>query len=185
LCTFEIALPPLRERTDDIPLLANFFASQVGDGRAVLAESTLAELRRRPWFGNVRELRKAVEHALVLARRGHVLPAHLPPPLPAFGPTAAGTQIVDGPELARAASKLAHELLADPKLAGAVYDRFLAEVEPSLLTTAMNQAGNQCAPAARALGLHRTTLRRKLDQYGIADSTDGGAEQQVGEGRLD
>jgi two-component system, NtrC family, nitrogen regulation response regulator GlnG len=62
-------------------------------------------------------------------------------------------------------------LLANPEIAGDVYDRFLQEVEPPLLAAAMGQSGNRCAPAARALGLHRTTLKRKLDQYGIDEAT--------------
>jgi DNA-binding protein Fis len=51
-----------------------------------------------------------------------------------------------------------------------VYERFLEEVEPPLFATALLKNGNRCAPAARALGLHRTTLKRKLDQYGIDDA---------------
>ena len=82
LCTFEIALPPLRDRRDDIALLAQHFASQFAGQPVAFAEETLAELERRPWYGNVRELRSAIEHALVLARRGVVMPEHLPPPLP-------------------------------------------------------------------------------------------------------
>lgn len=169
LCTFEITLPPLRDRPQDIPLLANFFAGQFGDGRAVLAQETIDELLRRPWFGNVRELRKAVEHALVLARSGTVLPGHLPPPLPAFQ-IAGNTTTAEG-RLKDAVTELAQALLKDPELNGDVYDRFLQAVEKPLLTTALSQAGNQCAPAARVLGLHRTTLKRKLDQHGIAEGS--------------
>jgi two-component system nitrogen regulation response regulator GlnG len=169
LCTFEITLPPLRDRPQDIPLLANYFAGQFGDGRAVLAQETIDELLRRPWFGNVRELRKAVEHALVLARSGTVLPSHLPPPAPAFQ-TAGNPSTAEG-RLREAITELAQTLLKDPELNGDVYDRFLQAVEKPLLATALSQAGNQCAPAARVLGLHRTTLKRKLDQHGIAENS--------------
>lgn len=168
LCTFEIALPPLRERPQDIPLLANYFAAQFGDGRAVLAQETLDELLCRPWYGNVRELRKAVEHALVLARSGTVLPVHLPAPLPSFQSTSASST-TEG-RLNEAVTELAQSLLKDPQLNGDVYDKFLQVVEKPLLATALSQSGNQCAPAARVLGLHRTTLKRKLDQHGIAET---------------
>lgn len=168
LCTFEIALPPLRERIQDIPLLANYFAAQFGDGRAVLAQETLDELLCRPWYGNVRELRKAVEHALVLARSGTVLPIHLPTPLPSFQSTNASST-TEG-RLNEAVTELAQSLLKDPQLNGDVYDKFLQVVEKPLLATALSQSGNQCAPAARVLGLHRTTLKRKLDQHGIAET---------------
>lgn len=168
LCTFEITLPPLRERSQDIPLLANYFAAQFSEGRALLAQETHDELLRRPWYGNVRELRKAVEHSLVLARSGTVLPNHLPLPLPAFQNNG-GQSTAEG-RLKEAVTELAQSLLKNPELNGDVYDKFLQAVEKPLLATALSQSGNQCAPAARVLGLHRTTLKRKLDQHGIAES---------------
>jgi DNA-binding NtrC family response regulator len=65
--------------------------------------------------------------------------------------------------------RIARQLAADPGAAGAVYDRFLQRVEPPLLTTIMDECGQRCAPAARILGLHRTTLKKKLDQYEIQE----------------
>jgi two-component system nitrogen regulation response regulator GlnG len=169
LCTFGIRVPPLRERRADIPLLAKYFARQFA-ADATFVQATLDELELRPWYGNVRELRNAVEHALVVARRGLIFPEHLPAPLPALGaPAAPGSE--DGP-LARAIQNHTQRLLHDPEAAGTVYERFLAEVEPPLLATVMNEFGHQCAPAARAMGLHRTTLKRKLDQYGISEQGD-------------
>lgn len=174
LCAFEIALPPLRERREDISLLAHHFATSFGVQDAVLTGETLAELESRPWYGNVRELRNAVEHALVMARRGAVLPNHLPPPLPNLWD---GTHVAPGESaeaLSGAVSQLARHLLSNPEMAGEVYDRFLQQVEPPLLATAMTRSGHRCAPAARALGLHRTTLKKKLDQYGIEESVSDG-----------
>jgi two-component system nitrogen regulation response regulator GlnG len=166
LCTFEIALPPLRERRADVALLARHFVERFGAHASVLAEETLAELQRRPWYGNVSELRHAIEHALVVAQRGAVLPNHLPESLPRFdSPPTAVT--VGSPALDEAVAALANSLLDNSTTPGDVYERFLNHVEPPLLATALNRNGNRCAPAARALGLHRTTLKRKLDQYGI------------------
>jgi DNA-binding protein Fis len=71
--------------------------------------------------------------------------------------------------LNQAVAALANSLLEDPANEGDVYERFLEEVEPPLLAAALTQSGNQCAAAARALGLHRTTLKRKLDQYGLSE----------------
>jgi two-component system nitrogen regulation response regulator GlnG len=169
LCTFNIVLPPLRERREDIRLLATHFAAQMSQGRAVLVEETLAELEQRPWYGNVRELRKAVEHAIVLARTGAVVPTHLPTPLQSFGADRDQERRGAPTAIADAAAALAHELLDNPNSAGSVYEEFLHEVEPPLLAAALSQSGNQCAAAARALGLHRTTLKRKLDQYGLSE----------------
>ncbi len=174
LCTFEITLPPLRERRADIPLLARFFAAQFGAHGAVLANETLAELERRPWYGNVRELRNAVEHALVVARSGAVLPQHLPEALPRLASALGAPSADRAPALNEAVAALAQTLLDDGGNRGDVYERFLHEVEPPLLATALNRNGNRCAPAARALGLHRTTLKRKLDQYGIDEASGGG-----------
>jgi two-component system nitrogen regulation response regulator GlnG len=169
LCTFEISLPPLRQRHEDFALLARHFAAQFSGGATVLDDATVAELLDRPWFGNVRELRNAIEHAVVLARTGAVLPAHLPAPLPRLEALAADEEPPRA-ELGGVVDALARTLLANPHLAGDVYERFLQEVEPPLLAAAMSHCGNRCAPAARALGLHRTTLKRKLDQYGIDEA---------------
>jgi two-component system nitrogen regulation response regulator GlnG len=168
LCTFEISLPPLRERRDDIPLLAHHFASQFAHQPVVFADETLAELQSRPWYGNVRELRNAIEHALVVARRGAVMPEHLPPALTSPWPPSF-TSVTKRSELADVLSQMARRLAADPGAAGTVYDRFLQQVEPPLLATIMNECGQRCAPAARILGLHRTTLKKKLDQYDIQE----------------
>lgn len=175
LCTFEIELPPLRNRPDDITLLAHHFASQFGSESAALAEETIAELHRRPWFGNVRELRTAIEHALVLARRGVVMPEHLPPALPnLWQPGGAAAAAMPEGELMDALSRIARDLAADPEIAGTVYDRFLQQVEPPLLTAVMDSCGKRFAPAARVLGLHRTTLKKKLTQYEMEDvATEG------------
>jgi two-component system nitrogen regulation response regulator GlnG len=169
LCTFEISLPPLRERREDIGQLARHFAAQFGGRSTALAAETVAELNDRPWYGNVRELKNAIEHALVIARTGAVLPAHLPPPLPMFD-VAAPAEHAPAANLSGVVGELAKSLLANPEITGGVYDRFLQEVEPPLLAAAMGQSGHRCAPAARALGLHRTTLKRKLDQYGIGNA---------------
>lgn len=166
LCTFEIDLPPLRNRPEDISLLAQHFATQIGSESAALAEETILELQQRPWYGNVRELRNAIEHALVLARRGVVMPEHLPPPLPNLWQSG-GEPAPHGEELADALSRIARDMAANPDLAGTVYDRFLQQVEPPLLTAVMDSCGKRFAPAARVLGLHRTTLKKKLTQYEI------------------
>ncbi len=170
LCTFDIRMPSLRERADDIPLLARHFARQF-DPDATFAGATLRELKSRPWYGNVRELRNAVEHALVMARSGQIFPEHLPAPLPLLAGPAHGGPGGARP-LAHAVEDRIQRLLHDPEAAGTVYERFLEEVEPPLLTTVMDAFDHQCAPAARAMGLHRTTLKRKLDQYGISSQAE-------------
>jgi two-component system, NtrC family, nitrogen regulation response regulator GlnG len=174
LCTFEIDLPPLRDRPEDITLLAQHFAAQFGSEGTALAEETISELHRRPWYGNVRELRNAIEHALVLARRGLVMPEHLPPPLPNLWKAAVASSTQPEEELADALSRVARQLASNPDLAGTVYDKFLQQVEPPLLATVMDTCGKQFAPAARVLGLHRTTLKKKLTQYEVEEAEADG-----------
>lgn len=171
LCAFEIPMPPLRDRREDVALLANHFASELSGGRAMLTDATIAALNSRPWHGNVRELHKAVEHALVLARTGSVLPSHLPPEMPSLAGTISGAAPHGDQSLEQAVSTLARHMLTTDAADGSVYESILQRVERPLLTVAMQLANDSCSAASRALGLHRTTLRKKLDELGL-DRTD-------------
>ena len=86
LITFEIELPPLRDRRGDLPELVRHFlellAAKNGLARPSISAEGLAELERRPWYGNVRELRNALEHAMILAPGGQIGLEHLPPATP-------------------------------------------------------------------------------------------------------
>lgn len=166
LVAFEIEMPPLRDRQDDVRVLAEHFLAQVaaGSGHAppVLSAAAIEELQRMPWYGNVRELRNSVEHAVVLARSGAIMPEHLPPPAPA-SMTAASIQ---GDALPRLIRQWAEQQL-ETGTVDDLYERLLRIVEPPLLKATMARFHGQCAPAARHLGLHRTTLRKKLEQHGL------------------
>ncbi len=166
ISAFEIVIPALRQRIEDIPLLASFFAVQVGDGSLSLAQSTLTDMKQRNWSGNVRELRNAIEHASVVARTGIILPEHLPAEQASCEPEPP-TLPTSNPSLAAALNHRANELLDDPTAVGIVYETLLKEAEAPLLSNAMERFDNECAPAARALGLHRTTLKKKLKQHNI------------------
>ena len=160
LAVFEIRLPPLRARTEDIRCLAvHFLALLEGAGRnAVFAEDALEELCRRAWPGNVRELRNAVEHAALLARGGPILPEHLPP---RAGPRLARTGDVAA-ELKRAVNDWVVERLSGPEAPADLYQRFLAETESILFNAALEHTGNNRLAAANLLGIHRATLRKKM-----------------------
>jgi two-component system nitrogen regulation response regulator GlnG len=174
LITFEIELPPLRERRGDVADLARHFldllAAKNGLARPSLSAEGLAELERRPWYGNVRELRNALEHAMVLAPGGQIGPEHLPPATPpSFGPAAASES-----SLAALLRQWAEAQLRSPDEAADLYDRLLKLVEPPVLRTVVEHFHGQCAAAARRLGLHRTTLRKKLDELGLPDDDGAG-----------
>lgn len=172
LSVVQIELPPLRERPDDIPLLAQFFLQRLGEpsSRKQLSPAALCELSARSWPGNVRELRNAIEHAAIMSRGEVIDVSHLP--------SKHGTS----PEFARGDEHLQRELVrwVSERLAmanseqadGDLFERFLATVEPPLLQTAFEHFSRNRAATARVLGLHRATLRQKLKHYGIDVSDD-------------
>jgi DNA-binding NtrC family response regulator len=167
LITFEIEIPPLRQRRDDVAELASHFLDMLSakneQPRPVISAEALADLQRREWFGNVRELRNATEHAMILARGGIIAPEHLPPPMvpaPASNPSPADAIV----SLVRQWAELQ---LQDPAVAEDLYERFLKFVEPPLLQAALEHCGGQYLAAARRLGIHRATLRKKLDELAV------------------
>jgi two-component system nitrogen regulation response regulator GlnG len=167
LITFEIELPPLRQRREDIGPLAEHFLDLLADRnpgpRPSISAEGLAELRRREWFGNVRELRNAVEHAMILARGRIIAPQHLPPPVLPGGLGQGGQEEA----IAMLIRTWAQAQLESNDEVQDLYERFLRLVEPPLLKAAVQHAGGQCLAASRRLGLHRTTLKKKLDELGI------------------
>jgi DNA-binding NtrC family response regulator len=144
LNVIQVVLPPLRDRREDIPALAeHFLARSAGKlGRALrLLPETLERLLRYPWPGNVRELENALERAAILARSDAVEPDDLPPHV------SAGLQL--GPS---------------PALPGQVS---LADAERVHILQTLERFGRNHSGAAEALGIGRTTLWRKLKEYGI------------------
>jgi two-component system, NtrC family, response regulator HydG len=144
LNVIEVVLPPLRERREDLPALAEYFASRSAArlGREIrLAPETVERLLRYPWPGNVRELENAIERAVILARGDTVTPEDLPPHV------AAGLNLGPSPALPKQTS--------------------LAEAERSHILTTLERYGRNHSAAAEALGIGRTTLWRKLKEYGI------------------
>ena len=174
LCTFEIDIPPLRKRVGDIRVLAEFFLERFVDRQTGmqhrLTPETIAELERRPWYGNVRELRNAIEHAALRARGGTILPDDLPAPVSqsflGLDETEAGTDA----EIRELLKQWSEHQLSDPEAAAGIYEKLLTLVEPPVMEVALEKFHGQCAPAARCLGLHRTTLSKKLKQYEIENS---------------
>jgi len=164
LCAFQIHLPPLRERAQDLAELAAYFVRTLASSAmptAAITPAALTELERRPWHGNVRELRNAIDHALILARGRPILPEHLPPPSAGLIGSASQAKLED--RLTASVRDWVAQNMDDPRLEGRVYDRLLELVEPPLLEVALHRY-RQCATAARRLGMHRTTLRKKLAQ---------------------
>jgi DNA-binding NtrC family response regulator len=146
LNVFTLALPPLRERKPDIPLLAQHFI-HICNGKhhaevEGLRDGTLELLVHYPWPGNVRELKNTIERAVVLARGKWIEPSHLP---------AYFLESPAGPS---------EKVVVTP---GAT----IAEVEKQMILKTLEATGNNKAEAARQLGLDVKTIRNKLKAYGL------------------
>jgi DNA-binding NtrC family response regulator len=169
LAAFRIDLPPLRQRPEDILALAEYFVSQANTGRSaitVLSDATRQVLLQRPWHGNVRELRNAIEHAVIVARGGVIDPEQLPEPAALPNALAAQDSLSLEATIAEQIRRWSRARLGEGEAGEDLHLRLLKIVEPPLLEAAMDHYG-QCVAAARALGIHRSTLRKKLEQYGL------------------
>lgn len=163
LSALRIVLPPLRERGTDILLLAQQFASCLGPRRSIITSEAAEVIRRRSWFGNVRELRNAIEHALVFARGGPIEARHLPEPM-IMGSSEA-TPNDDTTLVSTSIKTWIGERLAAGDDAGdvnAILNRMIER--PLIEGTLKRHAGNYSA-ASKDLGIHRTTLRKKVLEY--------------------
>jgi two-component system nitrogen regulation response regulator GlnG len=158
LNVFEVHLPTLRDRPEDIPLLCDHFLRRFGNGGA-LPEETAAYLRSRTWPGNVRELRNALEHAAIVARGGPLLSEHFPPPVTVGGAETVAQKIG---ALVRDWVRERSQGDVEPK---ELYDELLRCVEPALLDEIMRQTNNNRVASARRLGLARATLRKLMAKY--------------------
>jgi two-component system response regulator FlrC len=151
---FEIALPPLRDRVEDILELADVFLEDIGGtvGRpaAGIARDARDQLVAYAWPGNVRELRNAIERAVILADGGYIRREHLPvtPPRPAAGTLENAT----GPAVFPADGVN------------------LEAIERSLVVKALAQARHNKTRAAKLLGLTRAQLYSRIEKYGLAET---------------
>ena len=147
LKTFEIEIPPLRERREDLAKLTDTFvrrfAGPLGKAQTKIDPEVLELLRAYPWPGNVRELQNAIEHALVLCDGPVLLGKHLP-------------REIQTPDLARV-----------PTMRGATPVSFV-DAERETLLEALRRANGNKAEAARQLGIHRATIYAKIRQFGLS-----------------
>jgi DNA-binding NtrC family response regulator len=159
----QIELPPLRERREDVGLLASYFLDRAArkNGRPPMRFTPGVEdlLERYDWPGNVRELENAIEHAAAVTEGPVVRPADLPtavrsPRLLTRGAGAATAAVAPG---------------VMPEAAGAVArDEWpLTRVEEEHIRLVLARHHGNATVAARQLGISRTTLWRKLKEYGI------------------
>jgi two-component system nitrogen regulation response regulator GlnG len=164
LNVFQIHLPPLRQRREDIVPLAEHFLRRFDAKLLPLLKITAEFLTDQPWVGNVRELRNALEHAVIVARGGPLLPEHFPP--------VSGVRTTNPKE--QLADAVLHWLEDRIRSTGKdvphnLYEELLQCVEPPLLEELMRRLQGNRLIAAQWLGLNRATVRKKLTEYGLAD----------------
>ena len=181
LAGMHIHLPPLRERLEDIELLTLHFLTRLGaaEPESRITPELLAELRSRPWRGNVRELRNAIEHAYLMSRGRPLRPEHLPitatyqttkAPTGDSAPNHV-TRPIDQPQLETEMADLVHLWLTlaakDPDSASNLHEKLLSIIEPPVLRFLLAKHHGNKSALAQQLGWHRATVRRRLQQYNI------------------
>jgi DNA-binding NtrC family response regulator len=160
LGVIQIRLPALRERREDIPVLAEYFAQQLGRrvrGRpARFGPGVVDALAQYSWPGNVRELRNCIERALILEEGEAITAEYLPAGRVPSGATAVAPGLASPPLDPAAPFVLPAEGVS------------LERVEEALVRQAMTLAGNNQTRAARLLDISRDALRYKLKKFGIS-----------------
>lgn len=152
--TFEIHLPSLRERVDDIPRLARYLAMRFRRGLrpedAVFTPEAAAMLAEHPWPGNVRELANVVEHAMILCEQLPIAPEHLPMNLATRRlravPSGSDQGAMNGPQTLR-------------------------DLEMRAIYEALDRCGGNKPKAAEELGISLKTLYNKLNQAAAMGKT--------------
>ena len=153
-----IRIPPLRQRTDDIPLLANHFLShywmrhrRTREAAPKLTPAAIDLLRSKPWRGNVRELQNVIEYLAVLAEPGQAI---RPEDIPFYDDPAAPNESAISPALMDEGYYTAR-------------DRLVADFEKAYLSRLVGRAGGNMSRAARIAHIDRTTLYRLLERHSV------------------
>jgi DNA-binding NtrC family response regulator len=139
----EIALPPLRERREDIPALAGHFLKLAG-GLRTLSDEARRRLASHSWPGNVRELKNVIDRAVMVAR----------------------TAVISADDLSFVSAARESTSLLDGLLNGELAPA-LEGLEREMIKRAMTESGGNRTAAARRLGVHRQLLYAKLRRYGL------------------
>jgi two-component system response regulator HydG len=144
LNVIQLHLPPLRERREDIPLLARHFLARASDdnGEYTLSDAALAALKEYDWPGNVRELENAIERAVVVSSSTVIEPEALPERVLEAPPPRLGVT----------------DLPPNPTM---------EVVERAYILWVLQAEGGNKTRAAEVLGIDPSTLYRKLNRYGI------------------
>jgi len=159
LNVLKLELPPLCQRREDIPLLVDHLVRSLSlrTGKAItsVSEEAMEAMLRHDFPGNVRELENIIEHAFVLCRGGAIGLEHLPGELRAWrSPEPQVTPA--GPSVSPVSAS------------GTAASTSLSELERTAIQAALQKHNSNKSLAAKGLGIHRTTLWRKMKRYGLS-----------------
>jgi len=169
LSVVPLYVPPLRERREDIPILADHFFRQywsrhreAGAPLPKLTDDAIRSLQERPWYGNVRELQNVMEHAVVLLEPGSQVTADdLPYIHDSVGGEASNGRSTGGFDMRDIRDKSYH----------AAREQVTTEFELHYLKWLMEAAGANMSRAAKMAGVDRTTLYRLMEKHGLQRDT--------------
>ena len=162
-----IAMPPLREHSEDIRLLAQHFLDKFSAENDLppmkLGKDALRELMAYSWPGNVRELENLIERAVILCEGTKIHAADIPPLRNDANPRRpdAGDKTLDS-----SVSAHFHSLLGSSS-SSEIWSDTMGVVEKTLLSEALERCDGVRLRAADLLGIHRNTLRKKADDFGL------------------
>jgi Nif-specific regulatory protein len=177
VAVFPIRLPPLRQRREDIAVLAAHFlnAAAQRNGKRIegFAAETIDVLTRHDWPGNVRELRNEIDRAVALAREGDLIrPSQLTPTLEALGDSQTPVPAVSVPGAGQANAQVGSAPTVErisPPVPGPVALESLrharAAFEARHITEALREHQGNVSRTAQALGLSRAALQKKMKAY--------------------
>jgi two-component system nitrogen regulation response regulator GlnG len=179
LNVYSVSLPPLRERREDLPLLVEYFLKryrkELDRVGTQIAPETMEMLRAYAWPGNLRELQSLLKFALLESTGPVIFPESLPGPVRAQ-PVQHTAQKVSSSRQATSWENFLETSLTrgDPDL----YARWQAMTDRMLFERVLQHVNGNLSRAAKLLGIHRVTLRTKINALGIA-SEAGGADPEV------
>lgn len=165
-----IVIPPLRERSGEVRLLADFFIRKYAEANGVsvgtIADDALAALEKYSWPGNVRELQNYIERAIVFSRDGHLSLDLFPPHVRGGMPVRLSRSSTRDP------ATLCRELVLQGMLSAGesatdLYGRVVSLVEKELIQQVLKACQGVQTKAALRLGINRNTLHKKIDEYGL------------------
>lgn len=160
-------LPPLRERLEDVPLLAKYFlrrfSMEMGIQAPGITDEALETLKRYTWPGNVRELANVLQKALIFSRGAPISAQDIGS---AISGGEASERAPDHPQVEEGLRSWIRRLMTEGSKEG-LYELLTEKFGSMVIKEALNLTGGNRTRAAKLLGLSRPTLQAKMEKYGL------------------